>query len=59
VLFDLVSDSVDLSKHHINYFSQSFKEILVAKELLPFVSKLDENAMALNQGTAMQGVKLD
>jgi hypothetical protein len=60
VLFDLVSDSTDLSKHHINYSLQSFKEILAAKELLPLVSELDKNAMALwNQGAAMQVVKLD
>jgi hypothetical protein len=60
VLFDLVSDSADLLKHYINYSSQSFKEILAAKELLPLVSELDKNAMALwNQGAAMQKVKLD
>jgi hypothetical protein len=60
VPFDLVSDGADLSKHHIDYSSQSFEEILAAEELLPLVSELDENAMALwNQGAAMQGVELD
>ena len=60
VPFDLVSDSADLSKHHINSSSQSFKEILAAKELLPLVSKLDKNALALwNQGVAMQVVEFN
>jgi hypothetical protein len=39
---------------------QSFAEILAAKELLPLVSKLDENALALcNQEAAIQMAKLD
>jgi hypothetical protein len=60
VPFDLVSDGADLSKHHNEYSSQSFAEILAAEELLPLVSELDENALALcNQGTAMQVAKLD
>jgi hypothetical protein len=47
VPFDLVSNGADLSKHYVDYSSQSFEEILAAEELLPLVSELDENAMAL------------
>ena len=60
VPFDLVSDGADLSKHHNEYSSQSFAEILAAEELLPLVSELDENALALcNQGAAVQVAELD
>jgi hypothetical protein len=60
VPFDLISDGADLSKHHNEYSSQSFAEILAAEELLSFISELDENALALcNQGALMQVVELD
>jgi hypothetical protein len=60
VLFDLVSNSTDLLKHYNKYSLQSFAEILAPEELLPLVSELDENALALcNQGAAMQVAELD
>jgi hypothetical protein len=58
VLFNLIS--TDLLKHHNEYSSPSFAEILAAKELLSLVSKLDKNALALyNQGAAIQVAELN
>jgi hypothetical protein len=51
VPFNLVHDGVDLSKHCSSVLSQSFEEIFAAKELLPIISELNDNALA--QGKAI------